>query len=225
MKYAYLAALTAAFSFASAANAVVVDWADFTGKTETSVTGTITHEGQDVGVTFEGPVYFANTDGGTNYWTQGATKPYTGGIVENAPVTSDIIAISTGGAKTIKFSRRVTDVYLALVSWNGNSGVFDQPFEVISAGCGYYGCGTFTNVTTTTFTANGELHGIIRFTGEFDQVTFTDRNELWHGIQIGIGDVVPQAGVPEPASWALMIGGFGLAGAAVRRRRPNIVYA
>ena len=28
-----------------------------------------------------------------------------------------------------------------------------------------------------------------------------------------------QAGVPEPASWALMIGGFGLMGAAMRRRR------
>jgi hypothetical protein len=28
-----------------------------------------------------------------------------------------------------------------------------------------------------------------------------------------------QAGVPEPASWALMIGGFGLAGASLRRRR------
>jgi hypothetical protein len=28
------------------------------------------------------------------------------------------------------------------------------------------------------------------------------------------------AAVPEPASWALMIAGFGLAGAALRRRRP-----
>jgi opacity protein-like surface antigen len=27
------------------------------------------------------------------------------------------------------------------------------------------------------------------------------------------------AGVPEPSTWALMIGGFGLAGAAIRRRR------
>jgi hypothetical protein len=29
------------------------------------------------------------------------------------------------------------------------------------------------------------------------------------------------AGVPEPASWALMIGGFGLTGAALRRRRAT----
>jgi microcystin-dependent protein len=32
-----------------------------------------------------------------------------------------------------------------------------------------------------------------------------------------LADVSP--GVPEPASWALMIGGFGLAGVALRRRR------
>ena len=35
-------------------------------------------------------------------------------------------------------------------------------------------------------------------------------------------------GVPEPASWALMLGGFGLVGAAIRRRsRPanRVVYA
>jgi hypothetical protein len=31
--------------------------------------------------------------------------------------------------------------------------------------------------------------------------------------------------VPEPASWALMIGGFAIAGAAMRRRRTSIAFA
>jgi hypothetical protein len=33
------------------------------------------------------------------------------------------------------------------------------------------------------------------------------------------------AGVPEPASWALMIGGFGLVGSALRRRARQAVFA
>ncbi len=36
-------------------------------------------------------------------------------------------------------------------------------------------------------------------------------------VRIGGGGLI--GGVPEPASWALMIGGFGMAGAALRRRR------
>jgi hypothetical protein len=38
-------------------------------------------------------------------------------------------------------------------------------------------------------------------------------------------DVIGAAtnGVPEPAAWALMVGGFGIAGAALRRRRPTSV--
>ena len=31
------------------------------------------------------------------------------------------------------------------------------------------------------------------------------------------------AGAPEPATWALMVGGFGLAGAGLRRRRAMAV--
>ncbi len=37
--------------------------------------------------------------------------------------------------------------------------------------------------------------------------------------------VVETAAVPEPASWALMIGGFALAGAAMRRRRATVSFA
>jgi hypothetical protein len=37
------------------------------------------------------------------------------------------------------------------------------------------------------------------------------------------GEVVVPPGVPEPASWAMMVGGFGLAGCALRRRRTVAV--
>lgn len=41
---------------------------------------------------------------------------------------------------------------------------------------------------------------------------------------ISIDNVLASTGgaVPEPASWAMMIGGFGFAGAALRRRRYNL---
>jgi hypothetical protein len=38
--------------------------------------------------------------------------------------------------------------------------------------------------------------------------------------------VTPPAGaVPEPASWAMMIGGFALAGSVLRRRKPAVAFA
>ncbi|MFI4966187.1 MAG: PEPxxWA-CTERM sorting domain-containing protein [Caulobacterales bacterium] len=44
------------------------------------------------------------------------------------------------------------------------------------------------------------------------------------GNDFAIDNIVVQ-GVPEPASWALMITGFGLAGAALRRRRRPLAVA
>lgn len=43
------------------------------------------------------------------------------------------------------------------------------------------------------------------------------------GVDLATG---PGGAVPEPASWAMMIGGFGLAGGALRRRREvRVTYA
>ncbi len=45
-----------------------------------------------------------------------------------------------------------------------------------------------------------------------------DTNQLYR-LTLSEAFADPGPGVPEPAAWALMIGGFGLAGAALRRRR------
>ncbi|MGZ6020926.1 MAG: PEPxxWA-CTERM sorting domain-containing protein, partial [Phenylobacterium sp.] len=55
-----------------------------------------------------------------------------------------------------------------------------------------------------------------------DKVTFV--GESAHSVLDNIS-VNGGGAVPEPASWALMIGGFGLAGAALRRRRQVALAA
>ncbi len=45
------------------------------------------------------------------------------------------------------------------------------------------------------------------------------------GISFNVAPPPPVGGVPEPASWALLIAGFGLVGAAMRRRQLAVLVA
>ena len=65
------------------------------------------------------------------------------------------------------------------------------------------------NFETYTVDEAGAEQSYLYFTALFDPATIS---------------VVNASAAPEPASWAMMIGGFGLAGAAVRRR-ARIAYA
>ena len=49
------------------------------------------------------------------------------------------------------------------------------------------------------------------------------RLATWSNVTLDLGDLVTP--LPEPANWALMIGGFGLAGAAMRRRNRSVAIA
>ncbi|WP_415643451.1 PEPxxWA-CTERM sorting domain-containing protein [Sphingomonas antarctica] len=60
-------------------------------------------------------------------------------------------------------------------------------------------------------------------TGDFLFSTYGGGNQI---VVISGFDAPMMPGVPEPASWALMVGGFGLMGGAIRRRqRVNVTFA
>ena len=58
-------------------------------------------------------------------------------------------------------------------------------------------------------------------TGPTTAISFTISSSTMIGFNDPLidGVIFAAAGVPEPASWAMMIGGFGLVGAAMRRRK------
>ena len=193
----------------SMAQAVTVQWASLTAQPNAStVTGTVA----GVGLTFTGAVNFSQlNNSGTDYWVDNG---YTQGVV-NRPTGTDLITLNAGGTKQFTFAAPIKDVYIAFTSWNGNSPTFSAPFTVVSQGCGYWGCGSFNpNMASDGFYTSAEVHGVLKFAGTFTSITFTDTDENWHGLTIGT-----TGAVPEPTSWAMLIAGFGLTGAVLRRRR------
>ena len=145
------------------------------------------------------------TNGGSS-WQFGVTGPglsqFAGGIDIGA---NTIFAISGGFGSIGTFSYDV---------WHHVDIVLDYANQVFSVGLdgstlasGLSFCG-----------ANGACNGA--HVGAFGDAifdTFGGSSNTGYLDNFSI-DTVP-GGVPEPASWALMIAGFGLAGASLRRRR------
>jgi len=87
----------------------------------------------------------------------------------------------------------------------------------------------------TTATLNTPSHGFLGWYSVTHSFTATSTSQLLSFLSIGTPNGMPpvalldsvslQGSVPEPATWAMFIGGFGLIGSAARRRRASIHFA
>jgi len=98
------------------------------------------------------------------------------------------------------------------VTWN-NTGVFNWTAP------GFTNPGVM-DITLSNGTFNGGLFGL---SGGSKDGTTVDATFDWKNDPNGVAGLA--GGVPEPASWALMIGGFGMAGGMLRRRRTAAAVA
>jgi len=100
---------------------------------------------------------------------------------------------------------------------------------------GYSEAGTLANTGTSSIGAFSYAVPYLISISNSDTITLGGNTVVWNGFNIKFNELTltsggPQVfgdltatvtGVPEAASWALMLAGFGLAGAAMRRRRQS----
>lgn len=124
--------------------------------------------------------------------TNGNTYRLTFGLTgENGPNLETMLGVNIGGTVT-PFTLTST-----------NTGFFTRQFATVTID--YVATAALTNISFTLLSTNET--GIIGNNDPMiDGVVFE---------QIAVGN----PGVPEPATWAMMLGGFGLMGAAARRRQ------
>lgn len=228
---AIAASLTTAAAVANAVPYFYVDWlnADVSAGT---AHGLITLPGSSpVTVDFKatnadgtpGTLAFAQTSGGSNYWTP--TSTYISAQVSNGPSSTDILALNGGlnQTYTVTLGEAIKDPIMAITSL-GTPDVsatydFNVPFSIVSQGPAWWGGGSDTSLVKLAgdVLKGNEGSGTIQFLGTFKTFSWTvPTPEYWHGFTFGIRNTEARE-VPEPAT--LVLFGVGLLGLAVSRRR------
>ncbi|WP_397421732.1 PEPxxWA-CTERM sorting domain-containing protein [Phenylobacterium sp.] len=104
------------------------------------------------------------------------------------------------------------------IQGNAQSLVNVSNFTLNGTSFGPFSAGGSDTALNTLFKDTGGTFANINATGSFSfsaNGASDERPRLW----VQVGDKSAVGAIPEPATWAMMIMGFGAAGAAIRRRR------
>lgn len=156
------------------------------------------------------PLTLTNGDVTAAFTGQASVCSATGvfqGLSGNVLIQSFCSTTAQSGAVGIAFSSLLTSASFNFATAGGIGTITVAAFNGNTP--------TYTNTYTSSVPAgyfNGE--GTVSFSAAFTRLTLTPATIL------AIDNLaVNAAAVPEPASWAMMIAGFGLAGGAIRRKR------
>lgn len=164
------------------------------------------------GTVFDLPLTLTDLGGGA--YTAGQTDTFRTGL-NNATLRSFTInysfAAPVDGSGSISFTTTSTVASTALLRLNS---------------------ATF-NGAPVTITAETAANGAITYNGMLDYAdavqgqpfTLSLAAQVRRGGSLSTSVSYVAGAVPEPASWAMMIGGFGVVGGSLRRRRTSVRFA
>ena len=209
-----LAGATVAVLISTAAQAATVVWTQWGSNTAGTI-GT-------VNVTYSGELSGLLNPGGGSFEGYLPNSSFLGGPVGNVPTNANGALQLVGGnsavTNTISFNQAlINPVFLiwslgrttlpTTFNFQGNPSI-----SIVAGGpTAQYGGASLTLSGSTVMGLEG--NGVLQFAGPVSSISWTNpTNEFYYAFTVG--NVVP-----EPGTWALMICGFGLAGAALRHRR------
>ena len=206
-KFASAGAMLAAIFAGAPAKAVTIDF-DGTGAPSQFVnTVPLTTLFSGLGVTFS-----AAASG-----NPGSILNQSGGFGINARSGTDFLAFNTivgAVSDRLSFSSPASN-FSIYVGYGGVVAIFTA---------NYYDS-TNALIDSQTIFASGGFYGKLFHSGPVSFVDISSSSSAWVADDLSF-DVAVAPAVPEPATWAMMLSGFGIVGGALRRsRRPVVAVA
>jgi hypothetical protein len=170
---------------------VWADWTTYTIGDDGGATATLNIDDASVALTYSGQLYNAQAEAGLPYWTPDTA--YKSAVVLNGPPAIDNIMLAGGDNRThtLTFSAPVTNPVLALMSVGSVDTTtvcrFDDDFELLSFGPGYYPQGEPLKHLPDHVLAGRESNGTIRFVGTYTKISWKSvLSEPWYGLTVGV---------------------------------------